>query len=124
MNSAAARSRSRDRGIELGPVVAGQQQFEAVVPGVGDLLDADQPLRLLGLPPGHAADEAEAAAERDQGLARGLRHRRLVGPVDDRGQRPVDVGEDRGAGRLGPQRSQSIGPRPARPAAGFWRHGA
>ena len=77
-----------------------------MVAGVGDPVDADQPPRLLGPPPGDAADQAVALAQPRQRLARRRRHRRLLGPLDDRRQGPVDVGEDRGAGGLGAQRRQ------------------
>ena len=63
------------------------------------LLDPDQAPRLQRPPPGDAADQAVALAERPQQLGRPRRHRRLLGPLGDRRQGAVDVGEDRRARR-------------------------
>ena len=86
------------------------------------LVEPDQPPRLLGLAPGDAADQAEALAQRRQRLARRRRHRRVLGPLDDRRQGAVDVGEDRRPARVGAQRLQQRGPG-AVPRLRFARHG-
>ena len=58
------------RGVGPGLLVARQQQLEAVVAGVGDPVEADQPARLGGPPPGDAADQAVALAQPGEHLAR------------------------------------------------------
>jgi hypothetical protein len=112
-----------ERGVESRCLVPGQQQLEPVVPRVGDRVDPDHAPRVLRPPSGHAADQAVALAQPAKQQRGVLRHRRLLGPLDDRRQRAVDVGEDRRPGRVGAQRLQQGGAGVAVGRGGFAGHG-
>ena len=113
---------SLQRGVQPGCLLARQQQLETVVAGVGDPVDADQAPRLLGTAAGDAADHAVVPAQLDQRGPGGLGHRRSLGPLYDRRQGAVDIGEDRGPRGFGPQRLQRL-PDGGVPCRRFARHG-
>ena len=92
---APARSRAAGRAGFRG---ARLQHLEAVVADVDELLDAHDLARDRCAAAGQARDEREALSEPAQHLAaRG--HGGVLGPGDDRSERPVDVAHD--GGRLG-----------------------
>ena len=77
-------------------------QLEAVGSDVADAVHADQALRVLAGAAADARDERVAAPEPRHLSARLLRNRSLLGAHDDRGERPVDVQDDRSpVGSLG-----------------------
>jgi len=85
-------------GVRLG--LAREQQLETVVARVGELVEADHALGVEGGAPRYAADQPVAAGELDEQLAGALGHRGVLGALDDRRERPVHVGEDRGPLRV------------------------
>ena len=80
-----------------------------MVAGVGDRLDPDHLARLASAPPADAGDEAVAAAELGKRRPGVVGDGGLLGPLGDRGKRPVDVGEDRSARGIGADRSEHRG---------------
>jgi hypothetical protein len=62
--------------------------------GVLDPVDADQRSGVRGRPPAHARDEPVPARQSPELGAGLVRHGRVLGPPDDRRERPVDVEED------------------------------
>ena len=87
-----------DRRVVADRALARLEQLEAVVAGVGDLLDADDHPRLERRPAADAGDEAVAPPDVAQRLAGRLGDRGVGRVGDDRGEGAVDVAED---GRLG-----------------------
>ena len=74
-----------------GPV--GQDDVEPVAPGVRDPLDPDQPPHVRQVPAAHDRHRCERGQPLDRGA--GLRRQqRVLGTLDDRGERPVVVEED------------------------------
>jgi hypothetical protein len=100
----------REGGIEPRHLLAGHQQLEPEIAGVGDAVESDQAPGLEGLAPGDGADEGVALAQRLQRVAGLGGHDGLLGRGDDRRQRPVDVGEDRRGGGVAAQRAEKRRP--------------
>jgi hypothetical protein len=129
-------ARRLDRGDELGGIAfapgqgrigahlafAGHHQLESVVACVGDRVETDQLPHVGGAPPRYRADQRVAFGQPDQQLARAVRQRRVLGVLDDRRQRAVEVGEDRRPPGLGTERLEQH--LPGRSGGlGFARHG-
>ena len=112
-----------DRRIRARFLVSRQQQLETMVAGVADPVEPDQRSRVGGLAAGDAADQAEALGEPGEHLARPLWDRRVLGPLDDRGQGAVDVGQDRRSRGPFAQGAEQRGPG-AVPGLKFLRHEA
>ena len=78
----------------LAPPGGARLELEAVGTDVADAVHADEALRVLPRAAADARDEPVAVGESRYFLARLLRNRSLLGPRDDRRERPVDVEHD------------------------------
>ena len=99
----------QDAGIDhrLGP--AGAQHLGAVGAEVRDRADRDHRARLRGAPAADARDHAVPAGDSEPAAARALGHASVGGVLDDRGERAVDVEQDRRARRVGAKRPERVG---------------
>ena len=83
--------------------------LEAVDADVLDAVEADHPPRVCRRPPADAGDERVTAGEAlDLGPGL-LGHGGILGPLDDRRERPVDVEEHGRLLRLAPESHQADG---------------
>ena len=98
-----------DAGIDhrLGP--AGAQHLGAVRAEIRDRADRDHRARLGRAPTADARDHAVPAGDLGQQRARALGHAGVGGVLDDRGERAVDVEQDRRARRICAERPERVG---------------
>ena len=89
-----------ERGIRAHLLVARQQQLEAVVARVGELVEPDDAAGVESSPAAEAADERVALDQGTQQIPGLLRHGGVARVQHDRRDRAVDVHEDRRAGRI------------------------
>jgi hypothetical protein len=98
-------------GIRSHLVLPGEQQLEAVVSGVGELVETDDSARVEGVTAAQAAGQRVAFGEPAQDLTRLLGHCGIGGLGHDRCDRPIDVGEHRRPLRmLTERRNQGVEP--------------
>jgi uncharacterized protein len=87
----------RERVDLVPPAVGVGSQLEAVRADVTHSGDADESPRVLSCASADAGDQGVPVREPGNLSAGLVRHPRVLGPRNDRGQRPVDIEEDRGA---------------------------
>ena len=90
-------------GEGLEPLAPGQRlglELEAVLADVDQLVEPDDPARVVARPAADAGDERVAAMQPAQLLAGRLRHGSVARHVDDRCEDAVDVEQDRRPFRL------------------------
>ncbi len=95
--------------VGAGLALAGQQQLEAVVPRIDELVEADDPARVLGPPAADARHQGIVARELPQQLTGALGNSGIVGALDDRRQRSIDVEEETRSLRVLTQSGERFG---------------
>src|SRR5207237_317639 len=93
----------RDDGLELAAPARGLwMALEPVAADHRNLVQPGNSTRVLSRPAGYERDERVARGEPDELAARVVRDRGVLGHRDDRGQRTVDVEQDRRPSGLRP----------------------